>query len=213
MVAEYRCNQIKEEALDQVKTDIIDLKAECSKSLTEDFQHKCKAIVKSSLNYFEEQASQYKSKVYDKIKNEVAEYIFNQLFMSFDLQLKLLTTHCTKSFSGELRRICKKGVVNDKFYRESSEIYDRIMSEYKVKSANLIIDGTGWGDRVVQHLDDLVTFMDNERDTMRNKEIDKLQSLTTKATFETIEEIVNDPIYNLDDDFWKNISYPLGKEF
>jgi len=30
-----------------------------------------------------------------------------------------------------------------------------------------------------------------------------METLTTKATYETVEEIVNPPIYELKDDFWK----------
>lgn len=43
-------------------------------------------------------------------------------------------------------------------------------------------------------------------------EIEKLKNLSLKATHQTIEEIVNQPIHELDDDFWAKINKPLIKE-
>lgn len=39
-----------------------------------------------------------------------------------------------------------------------------------------------------------------------------MNNFTIKATYETIEEIINDAIYNLKDNFWEEIRKPLFKE-
>ena len=59
MVATYRCNEIKEEALTQVVMDIDLLKKESETRLIDDFEPKCKKILKESINHFDESASQY----------------------------------------------------------------------------------------------------------------------------------------------------------
>jgi hypothetical protein len=46
----------------------------------------------------------------------------------------------------------------------------------------------------------------------REKEINKLQELTKKAFYDTAEEIINDPVYQLKDNFWVEISGPLNQE-
>ena len=46
----------------------------------------------------------------------------------------------------------------------------------------------------------------------RDKEITKLNDLTKKAFYETAEEIINDPIYELNDNFWVKISDPIQEE-
>lgn len=46
----------------------------------------------------------------------------------------------------------------------------------------------------------------------REKEIEKLQTLTKKAFYNTAEEIISDPVYNLKDGFWKSINGPLHQE-
>jgi hypothetical protein len=42
--------------------------------------------------------------------------------------------------------------------------------------------------------------------------MDKMHRITTKATFETIEEIVNPPVYELKPDFWVDIRDPYVNE-
>ncbi len=37
----------------------------------------------------------------------------------------------------------------------------------------------------------------------------KLIYLTKMAAYETVEDIVNGPIYNLNDDFWREINEPF----
>jgi hypothetical protein len=39
-----------------------------------------------------------------------------------------------------------------------------------------------------------------------------MHRITTKATFETIEEIVNPPVYELSNDFWEDIREPYVNE-
>jgi len=40
------------------------------------------------------------------------------------------------------------------------------------------------------------------------KEVDKLSSLARTIALDSIENIVSDPIYALDDDFWTKIKEP-----
>jgi len=43
---------------------------------------------------------------------------------------------------------------------------------------------------------------------LREKELHKLATITEKAVCDQLENIINDPIYNLDDDFWNKIKNP-----
>ena len=46
----------------------------------------------------------------------------------------------------------------------------------------------------------------------REKEINKLEELTKKAFYDTAEEIINDPVYQIKDNFWESINGPLNQE-
>jgi len=52
-------------------------------------------------------------------------------------------------------------------------------------------------------------MLDKVTSVAREKEVEKLQTLTKKAFYDTAEEIISDPVYNLKDDFWKSINEPL----
>ena len=54
--------------------------------------------------------------------------------------------------------------------------------------------------------------MNEAIDRARDLEIEKLTKLTVQATKETIEEIINEPIYKLNDDFWDQINRPFCEE-
>lgn len=49
-------------------------------------------------------------------------------------------------------------------------------------------------------------------DRYKEKEIEKLQDITSNATHEAIEEILSGPIYELNDDFWDVIKVNYSKE-
>ena len=47
---------------------------------------------------------------------------------------------------------------------------------------------------------------------MKEKEIEKLQELTYKSTKDTIQDLINEPIYNLNEKFWDEIKEPYCAE-
>ena len=86
------------------------------------------------------------------------------------------------------------------------------MGTFKKNSANLIIENSGWGENVQQHIDEIDLMLEKITKVAREKEIEKLQQLTKKAFYDTAEEIINDPIYTLKDSFWPSINAPLHQE-
>ena len=56
MVANFRCNEIKDEALEQVKDLFQALSDSCKENICNDFGAKCKEIITKSVDYYEENA-------------------------------------------------------------------------------------------------------------------------------------------------------------
>jgi hypothetical protein len=79
-------------------------------------------------------------------------------------------------------------------------------------SSELIIENSGWGEQVHQHEQELEGQLRAIIKSQRDREIEKMEKITMKATFETIEEIVNGPIYELRNDFWVEIREPYSNE-
>ena len=67
MVANYRCNELKEESLELIEESFKEIKAQSEKGLVKDFNNKCKAIMKQSLAHYEEYAHQYENSVFKKV--------------------------------------------------------------------------------------------------------------------------------------------------
>lgn len=63
MVANLRCGELKEEALQGVENDVEKLRKESEKTLIEGFNSRCNDIIKRAVNHFDEFAHQYDQKV------------------------------------------------------------------------------------------------------------------------------------------------------
>lgn len=84
MVANLRCNELRDEAQEQVKLQVQALIDQASHSKIDDFQGKCKLILKTAVAHYEEYAHQYDKSVYEKVKKELIALLLNQLFLCFD---------------------------------------------------------------------------------------------------------------------------------
>lgn len=74
------------------------------------------------------------------------------------------------------------------------------------------MEGSQWEDQVRQDTHELEGQLLSVIKSQREREMDKMHRITTKATFETIEEIVNPPVYELKPDFWVEIREPYVEE-
>ena len=86
------------------------------------------------------------------------------------------------------------------------------MSTFKKNCANLVIENSGWGKQVQMQIDEIEMMFTKIMGVAREKEITKLHNLTKKAFYETAEEIINEPIYKLEDNFWAKIREPFQSE-
>ena len=77
MVANLRCNELKDEALEKVKDSINSLTEQCADKLFPDFSQRCKDLIKQAVSHYEEFAHQYDQKVFKKIRDELGGSIFN----------------------------------------------------------------------------------------------------------------------------------------
>ncbi len=73
MVATFRCNEMKDEALDRVKSQLDSLKAQSDIQIIEGFGKSCSSIMSEVCNFFSESAKQYKAEISSKILNELQE--------------------------------------------------------------------------------------------------------------------------------------------
>lgn len=115
-------------------------------------------------------------------------------------------------FDKDLRKGCRRDQVNEVFAETSTKLYNEAFGNFKKHATDLIFEGSGWGDQVLAHQNDVNQQMKSLIANAREKEIDKLQVLTQQAAKNNIEEIINTPIYELNPTFWEEIRTPYLAE-
>ena len=212
MVANLRCNELKEEAIEKVKADVQALQQEASERKLNDFSARCRNILKTTSSHYEEFAHQYDQKVFKKIREELLTTVLSNLFISFDSQLKMIRHEIFEKFDKEIRKLSIKEQVNENFYQATERLFEEYTSQYKRESSGLVIENAGWSSQVTIHEADVTQQLRSLINNAREKEIDKLQVLTQTAAKNNIEEIINTPIYELNPTFWEEIRVPYLNE-
>ena len=106
----------------------------------------------------------------------------------------------------------RKDAVNDMFVSQTSKLCHEMLLKFKKQAGAMVIPESGWNDLVNQHKQELDGQLHSIIKNQREREMDKMHRITTKATYETIEEIVSPPIYELRMEFWNEIRDPYINE-
>lgn len=106
----------------------------------------------------------------------------------------------------------KKDIASDNFFDLTEGFKKKAISDFAAEISKVRVEGQGWEDSEKKYLKDFEVQICQAIDVARDQEIDKLQKLTFDATKETMEELINDPIYKLNDDFWAEINQPVQQE-
>lgn len=120
--------------------------------------------------------------MYQKVRKEISNQIYQQLFVCFDSQIKLLRVSLIERYKDKLKTIIKRDIVNEKFFEQTEQLKVSSEKHFIKKSAEMIIENSGWGDIVEQHRNELQAALSTLTQTIREREMEKLQTLTLKAT-------------------------------
>ncbi len=90
MVANFRCNELKDEAIASSHTAVQNLLFECNKVYPVDFNFKAMQLLNKAVDLYTNLAKQYDQLVFLKVKKELIQQLLANLFPGFDSQLKLL---------------------------------------------------------------------------------------------------------------------------
>lgn len=106
----------------------------------------------------------------------------------------------------------KRHQVNDNFHTLVSGFTELAIKNFQGESELLIIEGKGWENYVAKFERELKASIKEVTDDARENEIKKLLKLTIDASKTTLEELINNPIHNLNKNFWKEINDPVKNE-
>ena len=150
IVANYRCNEIKEDAFKQVDSDIVKLQSECNLKVVEGFKTTCESIITKALEFYANASKQYDKNVVSKIKDELSENINKQLYLCFDSQLTMIRNYTYDKVNGDIRKLEKRSL--DETAHQLAKILNTLidgnMKSYEKKVNALIMAGSGWDVKV-----------------------------------------------------------------
>jgi len=144
MVANFRCTEIKNEAIESVNSLINELKVNAEKAIIVNFLEKCTTIVKTAQEYFDSNANQYQGAVFMKVHDELQEQLYQSLYLSFSAQLKIIKQQVFDKFDISIRNINKKDSVNDIFITQTNQMLKAMLHEFEETSKKLILEGSAW---------------------------------------------------------------------
>lgn len=79
MVATYRCNEIKEEALEKIGEELKTLENLSVSGVIKDFEDRCRYVLKIAFDYYDESAIQYYKQTYEKTRLDLTSEIMKKL--------------------------------------------------------------------------------------------------------------------------------------
>ena len=68
MVANFRCNEIKEDSIKHIEWDIAKLEGESAKGVVPEFGSQCSTILKKAKDFFNDASKQYAQEIRDKVE-------------------------------------------------------------------------------------------------------------------------------------------------
>lgn len=112
-----------------------------SSNLIAGFKEECEKIVKSSVDYYDNEAYQYKKEVFGKIRQQIEDQIYKDLLFCFDSQLKILDARYLEMFKSSMKSAFKRDVANDEFHAVTTQYKEKAKDGFANESRNLLLAG------------------------------------------------------------------------
>ena len=105
MVANHRCNEIKEDAYKHVEDKLKTLAQSSEKEIKDDFRDQVDSILSEATTQYTLNADGYKKEIQDNYKLDLEKNIQNFLFPSFNDQVIMIKEATAKSYRNEIQKI------------------------------------------------------------------------------------------------------------
>lgn len=144
MVANFRCNEIKSEAIEKVSEELKSLEHKSNAGIIEDFKDRCKEVLRDAFQYYDDSAVQYHHETYEEIRLELCNEIMKKLTKCYENQINNQRIEYEKKFEKGLRKTFKKDEVSDNFVDDTTAMYNQTMDGYKYLCETLMFEDSDW---------------------------------------------------------------------
>ena len=148
MVANYRCNEIKEEAEKLVEPKLQALFKESSRVEMSNFRETAVGILSEAVGHYGQMSRQYNPEVASKIQADLAEFLKKQLYLSFDNQIKVVKNATIENFKKEIHKLEQKNLedIANSVAKVLAALLTNKIGSFERHSQALIYEGSGWED-------------------------------------------------------------------
>jgi hypothetical protein len=107
MLANYRCNEIKDMALQQCEIDLESFQMDSAAKILDNFKERSEKITKQVLSNYDETAKNYIKHVYEEIRRHLLLQLSQKMYVCFDNQAKKFILIFQKNMRHELEKDLK----------------------------------------------------------------------------------------------------------
>ena len=125
MLANYRCSEIRDQALSKFTEEINRFTNESTDKLYNNFKKDCSELVNSILETYDKIASNYEDKIYLSIRNQMKANLSSKFYVCFDNQIKKMIPISQKYFRQDLQ----KNSNSDDFYNNAIKIKKHYLND------------------------------------------------------------------------------------
>ena len=111
MLARFKCDEIKSNAISLVESKIIDLELASASNNLLDFNERVNSILNETLNYYDKDAKNYLPHIYQDVRNILHKELAEKMYASFANQLKRLIPKYQRDFRNELEKELKLKII------------------------------------------------------------------------------------------------------
>lgn len=126
MLANYRCNEIKEGVLADYANDIKELVNLSSTKNIPDFKRQTDDIVRKILEDYDKIASNYLDRIYLNVRTQIVSYLSQNFYIAFSNQANRIIPISQKFMRQELQKELK---TNENFYSVAIKVKNKFMND------------------------------------------------------------------------------------
>jgi len=204
MLANLRCNEIKQEVFQSFKESLRELRSKAGKVLISDLSSVSTAHMESALLVFDDKASSYHHEVYSQVRLELRAMEVAEVKDIFEAQIKLLKNDCIAKFRAEMTSRLEKGKPTVDLISKAEGVRDKAVGRFMEIVASSVLEDSGWDAEMA-----LEELHDSLREWLRT-EISKQRSLLEDVIKKTLSGDFTGKINKiidsaLDDSMWSSL--------
>lgn len=204
MLANLRCNEIKQEVFQIFKETLRDLRLKSGKTLIPNLSSVSNSYLESSLLVYDDKASSYHHEVYSQVRVELRAMEVAEVKDIFEAQVKLLKNDCIGKFRTEMGSVIEKGKPTVDLISKAGEARDRTVQRFQEVVESSVLEGSGWDAEMA-----LEELHDSLREWLRT-EISKQRSLLEDVVKKTLSGDFTGKVNKiidsaLDDSMWSSL--------